>query len=94
MNQEFLIKELLFRIAQLEKKVLALEGLEKENAYLRERLAKYETPKNSRNSSVPPSKDENRPQRNKSLRLKSNKHVGGQQGHEVRIYLYEKIRIK
>jgi len=82
LNQEFLIKELLFRIAQLEKKVLALEGLEKENAYLRERLAKYETPKNSRNSSVPPSKDENRPQRNKSLRLKSNKHVGGQQGHE------------
>jgi len=82
LNQELLIQELLQRIAQLEKKVLALEGLEKENAYLRERLAKYETPKNSRNSSIPPSKDENRPQRNKSLRKKSNKPVGGQHGHK------------
>lgn len=82
MNQELLIQELLLRIAQLEKKVFALEGLEKENIFLRERLAKYETPKNSRNSSIPPSKDENRPQRNKSLRVKSGKPVGGQQGHE------------
>ena len=82
MNQELLIQELFHRISELEKKVFAIEGLEKENAYLRERLAKYETPKNSRNSSIPPSKDENRPQRNQSLRAKSNKPVGGQQGHE------------
>lgn len=82
MNQEFLIQELLKRIAQLERKVLALESLEKENIYLRQRLAKYETPKNSHNSSIPPSKDENRPQRNQSLREKSGKKVGGQTGHD------------
>jgi transposase len=82
LNQEFLIQELLKHIAQLERKVLALESIEKENIYLRERLAKYETPKNSHNSSIPPSKDENRPQRNQSLREKSDKKVGGQSGHD------------
>jgi transposase len=82
LNQELLILELLQRIAQLEKKVIALEILEKENLYLRERLAKYETPKNSHNSSIPPSRDENRPQRNQSLREKSGKKVGGQSGHD------------
>ena len=48
---------------------------------LRHRLSKYENPKNSNNSSIPPSKDENRPKR-KSLREKSNKKVGGQKGRE------------
>ena len=48
---------------------------------LRHRLSKYENPKNSNNSSVPPSKDENRPKR-KSLREKSNKKVGGQKSRE------------
>lgn len=66
-----------------------LDILEKENAALRlqvselgERLAKYENPKNSRNSSVPPSRDENRPKKNRSLRAKSDKKVGGQPGHK------------
>jgi len=66
-----------------------LDALEKENAGLRlrvseleERLAKYETPKNSRNSSVPPSKDEDRPKKNQSLRERSGKKVGGQPGHK------------
>jgi len=39
-------------------------------------------PKNSKNSSVAPSKDENLVLKNQSLRSKSNKKIGGQQGHE------------
>jgi len=49
---------------------------------LRERLAKYENPKNSRNSSLPPSKDENRPPRTRSLREQTGKKPGGQSGHD------------
>tara|TARA_R110002072_G_C7892808_1_gene528951 strand:- start:5 stop:1369 length:1365 start_codon:yes stop_codon:yes gene_type:complete len=66
-----------------------LDVLEKENGAFRlriseleERLAGYENPKNSHNSSVPPSKDENRPLKNRSLRTRSGKKVGGQPGHE------------
>lgn len=51
-----------------------------ENIALKERLAKYENPKNSRNSSIPPSKDENRPKR-KSLREKTGRKSGGQKGN-------------
>lgn len=58
-----------------------LQELRKQNFELRERLAGYQNPKNSRNSSVPPSKDENRPKKNQSLRAKSDKKVGGQPGH-------------
>jgi len=39
-------------------------------------------PKNSKNSSVAPSKDENRAVKNQSLRGKSNNKVGGQEGHD------------
>lgn len=73
------IAVLIRRLEALEKKV---ESLEKENAFLKERLAKYENPKNSRNSSLPPSKDENRPKANQSLRKSSDKSVGGQKGRE------------
>lgn len=70
----------------MEKEVVSLEkevvSLKKENAFLRERLAKYENPKNSRNSSMPPSKDENRSKPNQSLRKSSGKSVGGQKGRE------------
>ena len=45
-------------------------------------MSKYETPKNSSNSSIPPSKDENRPVKNQSLRSKSSKNTGGQPGHK------------
>jgi len=43
-----------------------LYSLMEEIKDLKHRLSKYENPKNSNNSSVPPSKDENRPKR-KSL---------------------------
>ncbi len=56
--------------------------LKKEVSLLRAELAIYKNPKNSSNSHMPPSKDENRIQRNQSLREKSNKKVGGQPGHE------------
>lgn len=49
---------------------------------LQAELAFYKTPKNSNNSSIPPSKDENRIKRTQSLREKSNKKNGGQLGHE------------
>ncbi len=58
------VKELQTLVIVLFKKV---EELTQENADLKRRLSKYENPKNSNNSSVPPSKDENRPKR-KSLR--------------------------
>lgn len=38
--------------------------------------------KNSSNSHIPPSKDENRPKKNQSLREKTDNKVGGQPGHE------------
>ncbi len=89
MDQSALIEQLLAEIKALKERVLFLENVEKENVklrtentILREKLSKYENPKNSRNSSVPPSKDENRPLKTKSLREPSDKKVGGQQGHE------------
>lgn len=70
----------------LQKLLHDFEALKKENirlskrvAELEEKLAKYENPKNSKNSSIPPSQDPNR--ETKSLRKKSNKKVGGQKGH-------------
>jgi len=59
-----------------------LKDLKRENDLLKERLSKYENPKNSNNSSIPPSKDENRPFKSKSLRKKTGRKPGGQKGHE------------
>jgi transposase len=74
------------RINELEQLVIGLQSMVMElvaiNKSLTERLAKYENPKNSRNSSLPPSKDENRPLKTKSLREVSGKKPGGQPGHE------------
>lgn len=70
----------------LEKKNELLEEktklLKRDNVILKEKLAKYENPKNSNNSSIPPSKDENRPFKSKSLRKKTGRKPGGQKGHE------------
>jgi len=51
------------------------------NLLVRE-LERYTTKKDSNNSSLPPSKDENRPPRTSSLREKGSRKAGGQPGHE------------
>lgn len=58
-----------------------VNDLTRENADLRNRLSKYEHPKNSNNSSIPPSKDENRPKR-KSLRESSGLNPSGHKGRK------------
>lgn len=73
------LEEVIKRLQALEKEV---KTLKMENATLKERLSHYENPKNSRNSSIPPSKDENRPRRNQSLRKPSGRKPGGQAGRE------------
>ena len=79
MDQSKLIEQLFAEIKQLKE---SMSILEKENTALRQKLSKYENPKNSKNSSVPPSKDENRPSKTKSLREKTNRKIGGQKGHQ------------
>lgn len=86
------VKDLSDDNARLNRRVEALNvdnnALKKENADLRERLSKYEDPqppKNSGNSSVPPSKErmgDEIKRRTCSLRVKSGKKPGGQPGHE------------
>ncbi len=78
MDKDFIIQELFKRIGQLERR---LEALELENKKLKEKLAKYQTPKNSNNSSIPPSQDQNRPKR-RSLREKTGRKPGGQAGRK------------
>lgn len=67
------------RIQELEKEVASLKGIIND---LLDRINKLQNRKNSNNSSVPPSKDENRPRKTKSLRKASGKKPGGQKGHE------------
>jgi transposase len=88
-DQSVLIEQLFAKIGELEVRLAHLESVEKENVelrkenvVLREKLSRYENPKNSRNSSVPPSKDENRPLKTKSLREQTGGKAGGQKGHE------------
>lgn len=91
-RQNETIRNLTDDASRLNRRVAAqnveIKSLKSENKDLRERLSKYEDPqppKNSGNSSVPPSKermgDEIR-RRTSSLREKSGKNPGGQPGHE------------
>ena len=64
----------------IQQRLKDFEALKKENtrlalrvAELEKKLSKYENPKNSKNSSIPPSQDPNRV--TQSLRKKSNKKV-------------------
>ena len=59
-----------------------IESLRRENDLLKERLAKYEIPRNSGNSSLPPSSDMGLVKKNQSLRKKPGKKPGGQPGRE------------
>jgi transposase len=77
--EQFIIDELKRIIAMQAKQI---DVLIRENAQIKRELEKILPKKNSRNSSVPPSKDENRPKKTNSLREKSEKKVGGQPGHE------------
>jgi len=79
LDKDKLILEILKKVDILTKRV---QYLEKENSELKERLKKYEHPKTSGNSSVPPSKDENRVKRNQSLREPTGKKPGGQEGRQ------------
>jgi len=74
------IDELFGKINILNKRVLELEN---ENFQLKEKVIILESKlqkKNSTNSSIPPSKDENRVKPNQSLRTKTGKKTGGQKG--------------
>ena len=89
MDKDNIISVLVQKVETLAKRVQQLEILEKENKGLRKevsnlktRLSRYEHPKNSNNSSVPPSQDENRPKRNQSLRVKTGARPGGQKGRK------------
>lgn len=86
MDKDNLISELLIKVSGLARLIEAqgkeMSVLRKENAELRDLLSGYRNPKNSSNSSVPPSKDENRPKKNQSLRRPTGRKPGGQPGHK------------
>lgn len=80
MSLEDKIDQLFGKIKVLNKRVLELEN---ENHQLKEKVTTLESKlqkKNSTNSSIPPSKDENRIKTNQSLRTKTGKKSGGQKG--------------
>ncbi len=69
-------------LAKIQSQEQIIDKLIRKITVLEAELAIYKNKKNSNNSHTPPSKDENRPIKNQSLREKSDKKAGGQQGHE------------
>ena len=83
MKDQELIKYLFAAIEERDAIIkTVIPELRKRITELEEQLAVYQNKKNSSNSHNPPSSDMHAPQRNKSLRNKSNKKPGGQKGHE------------
>ena len=78
-NLQQTVKDFKQTVAELVQENIVLKA---ENSVLQARIHELEHPKNSNNSSVPPSKDENRAKKNQSLRKKSGKTTGGQVGHK------------
>lgn len=79
LDTDILIQTLIAKNQQQQKTIEVLTG---RISLLEAELAIYKNKKNSNNSHTPPSKDENRPKKNQSLRTKSDKKPGGQPGHE------------
>lgn len=76
---ELLNKALIIDNLKLKSEVQDLKALVTE---LIDKIESLKYRKNSRNSSIPPTKDENRPKKNQSLRTSSGKKPGGQKGHK------------
>lgn len=79
MDTAILIDTLFIQVKNLTATVAKLAA---ENDLLKKDLADYKNKKNSNNSHIPPSQDQNRPKKNQSLRTKSGKKSGGQPGHK------------
>ncbi|MEJ7681909.1 MAG: DUF6444 domain-containing protein [Segetibacter sp.] len=79
MDTNLIIQNLITKIQSQEK---IIDGLITRIKVLEAELAISKNKKNSNNSHTPPSKDENRPMKNQSLREKSDRKAGGQHGHE------------
>jgi len=77
-------KDILIRILVEQQKEMkkTIDALIAKIASLDAELVLYKNKKNSNNSHIPPSQDQNRPKRNQSQREKTGKKPGGQPGHE------------
>jgi len=76
-----LVKELSSFKQQIEKLSKENTSLKNENLELRERLSRYEHPKDSHNSNLPPTRDPVGKKKKVNLREKSERNSGGQAGH-------------